>query len=73
MISSLSNENDDLQKENKKLKSEVYALKEKAKEDYSSKDFSKEKQILSDKVKYLETTLYKCVNGKEKLDAILEK
>ena len=48
-------------------------MKEKAKEDSSSNDFLKEKQIFSDKVKYLETKLYKCVNGKEKLDVILRK
>ena len=29
--------------------------------------------MLNEKIKNLETTLYKCVNGKEKLDAIFEK
>ena len=73
MISTLSKENEDLLKKNKDLKSEVYILKEKVKENSSSKDFSKEKQMLNEKVKYLKTTLFRCINGKEKLDAILEK
>ena len=29
--------------------------------------------VLNEKVKYLKITLFKCVNGKEKLDIILEK
>ena len=48
-------------------------LEEKVRKNVSSKESLKERQILDDKVKYLETTLYKCVNRKEKLDAILEK
>ena len=45
-------------------------MKEKIRKNGSSKESLKERQILDDKVKYLETTLYKCLNGKEKLDAI---
>ena len=55
------------------MKKEVYTLKENAKENSFSKGSSRKEQILNDKVKYLEETLHKCVNGKEKLDAILGK
>ena len=41
MIFTLSKENDDLQKERKDLKNEVYVLKEKVKENSFSKDSSK--------------------------------
>ena len=42
-------------------------------ENVSPKEFLKERLTLNDKVKYLETTIYKCVNGNDKLDAIPEK
>ena len=43
MISTLSKENEVLQKKNEDLKNEVYALNEKIKESYFSNDTSKEK------------------------------
>ena len=55
------------------MKNEVCVLKEKVNKNLLSKNFSKEKQTLNDKVKYLETTLYKCVNEKKKMDIILGK
>ena len=73
MITTVSNENEDLQKETEDLKHQVHVLEEKVKKKSSSKNFLKEKQTLNDKVKYLETTLYRCVNGKEKLYVILGK
>ena len=73
MISTISKENEDLQREDKILKYEIHVLKEKIKENSSLKDFSKEKQILNVKVKHLETTLFRCVNEKEILYAILKK
>ena len=53
MIVTLSKENEDLQKENEDLKNKIYTLKEKTKENFCSKGFLKEKQILNDKVRFL--------------------
>ena len=39
----------------------------------SSKEKIDESIVLREKVKELETSLFRCVNGKEKLDAILGK
>ena len=73
LITTLSKENEDLHKKNNDLKNQINLLEEKVKKNVSSKESLKERQILDDKVKHLETTLYKCVNRKEKLDAILGK
>ena len=73
LITTLSKENEDLQKENNDLKNQVNLLEEKVKRNVSSNESLKERQILDDKVKYLETNLYKCANEKDKLDAILGK
>ena len=53
MITTLSKENKDLQKD---LKHQVHVLEEKVKEKSSSKNFLKEKQTLDNNVKYLKTT-----------------
>ena len=73
MISTLFKENENLKKENEVLKNVVCVLEEKVKENSFSNGSSKEKQILNKKVKHLETTLFRCVNRKEKFDAIIEK
>ena len=56
-----------------KKKNEVCILKEKVSKNLPLTDLSKEKQTLNEKVEYLETILYKCVEGKKKLDTILGK
>ena len=76
MVFTLTSEKEDLQKENDSLKSKVHVLEEKLKRNiFSNKTTSakEEIEILKEKVKDLETSLFRCVNGKEKLDIILGK
>ena len=53
IITTLSKENENLQKDNDDLKNQIHVLKENDKENVSSKESLKEKQILNNKVKYL--------------------
>ena len=77
MISTLANEKEVLQKEKDTLKNEVCILKEHLKKNTlsnkitPSKEEFDERTALKEKVKDLEISLFRCVNGKEKLDAIL--
>ena len=48
-------------------------MEKKVKKNVTSKEYQEERQTLDDKVKYLETILYKCVKEKEKLDTIFGK
>ena len=61
------------------MKNEICVLKDQVKKNSISKNSTSSKEkidensVLKERVKDLETSLFRCVNGKEKLDVILEK